>query len=100
MARIVVNKHVERKDDISTVDIINKGEIIISNERGNEGIFIPNTDKEPVFISANINVPKHVVLTQSQYDKIKGNEEGVDINGNSITYDENTYYAIIEEQIQ
>lgn len=98
MARIVVNKHVEKKDDISTVDIINKGEIIISNEKGNEGIFIPNTDKEPVFISANF--PKHVVLTQSQYDKIKGNEEGVDINGNSITYDENTYYAIIEEQIQ
>jgi hypothetical protein len=99
MARIVVNKHVEKKDDISSVDIINKGEIIISNEKGNEGIFIPNTDKEPVFISANTNIPKHVVLTQSQYDKIKDNEEeeGVDINGNSIRYDENTYYAIIEE---
>lgn len=96
MARIVVNKHIDKKDNISSVELNNKGEIIISNEKGNEGIFIPNTDKEPVFISANINVPKHVVLTQNQYDTMI-NEGKVIIDGKEIIYDENTYYAIIEE---
>jgi hypothetical protein len=97
MARIVVNKHVNDKSSVTAGDFQKDGEIVISNEVGNEGIFIRNSNKEPVFISANF--PKHVVLTQSQYDKIKDNEEeeGVDINGNSIRYDENTYYAIIEE---
>lgn len=94
MARIVVNKHSDIKSDITIDSFTNKGEIIISNEVGNEGIFIKNTSGTPVFISAK-SVP-HVVLTQSQYDKIKGGEEGVDINNNSITYDENTYYAIVE----
>jgi hypothetical protein len=100
MARIVVNKHSDIKSDITIDSFINKGEIIISNEVGNEGIFIKNTSGTPVFISAKSApiIDNHVVLTQSQYDKITRGEEGVDINGNSIMYDENTYYAIVEEE--
>lgn len=95
MARIVVNKHSDIKSDITIDSFTNKGEIIISNEVGNEGIFIKNTSGTPVFISANINIPKHVVLTQNEYDTIK---TGGTIDGKEdIIYDENTYYAIIEE---
>lgn len=97
MARIVVNKHVIDKSSVTAGDFQKDGEIVISNEVGNEGIFIRNSNKEPVFISANF--PKHVVLTQNQYDTMI-KEGKVIIDGKEIISDENTYYAIIEEQIQ
>lgn len=94
MARIVVNKHVNDKSSVTTENFQNNGEIVISNEVGNEGIFIRNKDYNPIFISAT----KHVVLTQDEYNTIKtgGTIEGKE----DIKYDENTYYAIIEEQIK
>lgn len=95
MARIVVNKHVNDKSSVTADNFQNNGEIVISNEVGNEGIFIRNKDYSPIFISANTNIPKHVVLTQNEYDTIKN---GGTIEGKEdIKYDENTYYAIIEE---
>lgn len=95
MARIVVNKHVDEKSSVTIEKFQNDGEIVISNEVGNEGIFIRNKENSPIFISANINIPKHVVLTQNEYDTIKNG--GIIEGKEDIIYDENTYYAIIEE---
>ena len=51
MARLVVNKHADKKDSVSKGDFISKGEIIISNETGKEGIYIVNNQGEIKFIS-------------------------------------------------
>lgn len=52
MARIVVNKHISSgRAFVTSGDIQNRGEIIIVNEAGDEGILIRNTDDEIVDVT-------------------------------------------------
>lgn len=52
MARIVVNKHISSgRTFVTSGDIQNRGEIIIVNEAGDEGILIRNTNDEIVDIT-------------------------------------------------
>ena len=46
MGRIVVNKHFDVKSNITPESFAHKGEIIISNQVGFEGIFIKNNNGE------------------------------------------------------
>lgn len=50
MGRIVVNKHFDNKSQITPDKFVNKGEIIISNQVGYEGIFIINKNGEKIYI--------------------------------------------------
>lgn len=46
MGKIVVNKHFDVKSNITPESFAHKGEIIISNQVGFEGIFIKNNNGE------------------------------------------------------
>ena len=46
MGKIVVNKHFDNKAQITPDKFVNKGELIISNQVGYEGIFIKNNNQE------------------------------------------------------
>ena len=102
MGRIVVNKHVNNGAIVSPDNFIHKGEIIISNEVGSEGIFILNNNRETVFISKNNgggeDTPssQHVLLSTAQYDELMKNGKVI-IDGEEIFYDNNTYYAVYED---
>ena len=62
MGRIVVNKHFDDVSNISSGSFVHKGELIISNQVGYEGIFITNTKGEMLFIAptsgSSADVPK------------------------------------------
>lgn len=103
MGKIVVNKHKNSKVDITPNEFVNKGEIIISNEVGSEGIFILNNDGNTIFISAhgnNTDGPSseetHVLLSVSQYNELIENNKVV-VNGKEIIYRSDAYYAIYED---
>ena len=51
MGRIVVNKHFDVKSNITPESFAHKGEIIISNQVGYEGIFIKNNNEEIFYIA-------------------------------------------------
>ena len=51
MGRIVVNKHFDAKSSITPESFAHKGEIIISNQVGFEGIFIKNNNGEIFYIA-------------------------------------------------
>lgn len=55
MPKIVVNKHVNMDDMVSGTVIDHKGEILICNEIGNEGVFIKNNRNEKIKIGTNIS---------------------------------------------
>ena len=106
MGKIVVNKHVDNKAQVSSESFVNKGEIVISNQVGGEGIYIVNKNNDPIFIgpstgegsgggSGNSDA-NHVFLSSSEYETLisKGS---VVVNGVTIIYDDNTYYAIYED---
>lgn len=50
MGKIVINKHFDSKDQITSDKFVNKGELIISNQVGFEGIFIKNNNGEILYI--------------------------------------------------
>ena len=50
MGRIVVNKHFDNISQITNDKFVNKGEIIVSNQVGYEGIFIINKNGEKIYI--------------------------------------------------
>ena len=50
MGKIVVNKHFDVKSNITPESFAHKGEIIISNQVGYEGIFIKNNNGEIFYI--------------------------------------------------
>lgn len=52
MARQVINKHVSNASDIHYLNFEYLGEIVICNEAGNEGIYVINTNHEPVKIGS------------------------------------------------
>lgn len=50
MARIVVNKHFDNSANITADKFVNKGELVISNEPGYEGLYILNKNGEVIKI--------------------------------------------------
>lgn len=53
MARIVVNKHYDNHEEIVADKFVNKGEIAVSNEVGEEGLYIINKEGGVVKIGTN-----------------------------------------------
>lgn len=97
MARIIKNKHYTIASAI-TADKFDEtyglSELIISNQKGSEGIYVMNDEKEVIKINAN-NDFKQVFVTIEEYEKLITDGE-IEINGQKVVYDENAYYAVYE----
>ena len=103
MGRIVVNKHVDNVANVSPEKFAHKGEIIVSNETGSEGLFILNNSGEIVFISNNggggggvVPTSQHILLSTTQYDTLVKNGSVV-VDGKEIFYSDSVYYAVYED---
>jgi hypothetical protein len=101
MGRIVVNKHFDDISKITSESFVNKGEIIVSNQVGNEGIFIKNNNGEIFLIgpqngTGSEESSKHFFMSTTQYAELVENGKVI-IDGEEIFYDNNTYYAVYED---
>ena len=67
MGRIVVNKHFDVKSNITPESFAHKGEIIISNQVGYEGIFIKNNNEEIFYIAPTSGTGADVPLEYKEY---------------------------------
>ena len=67
MGRIVVNKHFDSKAQITPDKFVNKGELIISNQVGYEGIFIKNNNGEIFYIGPTEGTGADVPLEYKEY---------------------------------
>lgn len=67
MGRIVVNKHFDDKSLITSDKFVNKGELIISNQKGLEGIVITNNIGETFFIGPSEGAGSDVPLDYKEY---------------------------------
>ena len=67
MGRIVVNKHFDVKSNITPESFAHKGEIIISNQVGYEGIFIKNNNGEIFYIGPTEGTGADVPLEYKEY---------------------------------
>ena len=78
MGRIVVNKHFDVKSNITPESFAHKGEIIISNEVGFEGIFIKNNNGEIFYIAPTEGAGADVPLEYKEYIEkfVNGRLEG------------------------
>ena len=78
MGRIVVNKHFDVKSNITPESFAHKGEIIISNEVGFEGIFIKNNNGEILYIAPTEGAGADVPLEYKEYIEkfVNGRLEG------------------------
>ena len=78
MGRIVVNKHFDVKSNITPESFAHKGEIIISNEVGFEGIFIKNNNGEIFYIAPTEGTGADVPLEYKEYIEtfVNGRLEG------------------------
>ena len=78
MGRIVVNKHFDVKSNITPESFALKGEIIISNEVGFEGIFIKNNNGEIFYIAPTEGTGADVPLEYKEYIEtfVNGRLEG------------------------
>lgn len=94
--RSVINKYTDVPSNI-TDNVCTMGEIVISTQKGSEGIYIKNNASEIIKISGNINQ----FISKSQYEKLI--EEGEIYIMNEIgepiivKYDENVYYMVYED---
>lgn len=96
MGRIVVNKHVKNKDEITPLKFVNEGEIVISNESGREGIAIVNTNGEIVFVGQQKNNNNnHYFLSDIEYQELIENGK-VETEDGVIVYDDTAFYAIYD----
>lgn len=98
MGKIVVNKHKQFKDNVTPSEFVNKGEIVISNQVGSEGIFVLNMNGEAVFIPARREESadsSHILLSSIEYDELVKNGKVI-VDGKEIIYNDETYYAIYE----
>lgn len=93
--RSVINKYTDEPSGI-TENVCSLGEIVISTQKGGEGIYIKNNANEIVKIGGNVNQ----YISKSQYDKLieKGEIYIMDDNGDPIVikYDETVYYMVYE----
>lgn len=78
MGRIVVNKHFDVKSNITPESFAHKGEIIISNQVGYEGIFIKNNNGEILYISPTEGTGAEVPSEYKEYIEsfVNGRLEG------------------------
>ena len=78
MGRIVVNKHFDSKAQITPDKFVNKGELIISNQVGYEGIFIKNNNGEIFYIGPTEGTGTDVPLEYKEYIEtfVNGRLEG------------------------
>ncbi|MBP3630031.1 MAG: hypothetical protein J6J23_00935 [Clostridia bacterium] len=78
MGKIVVNKHFDNKSQITPDKFIHKGELIISNQVGYEGIFIKNNNGEIFYIGPTKGTGTDVPLEYKEYIEsfINGRLEG------------------------
>ena len=78
MGRIVVNKHFDVKSNITPESFTHKGEIIISNQVGFEGIFIKNNNGEIFYIAPTEGTGADVPLEYKEYIEtfVNGRLEG------------------------
>ena len=78
MGRIVVNKHFDVKSNITPESFAHKGEIIISNQVGFEGIFIKNNNGEIFYIAPTEGTGTDVPLEYKEYVEsfVNGRLEG------------------------
>ena len=78
MGRIVVNKHFDVKSNITPESFAHKGEIIISNQVGFEGIFIKNNNGEIFYIAPTEGTGADVPLEYKEYIEtfVNGRLEG------------------------
>ena len=78
MGRIVVNKHFDVKSNITPESFAHKGEIIISNQVGFEGIFIKNNNGEIFYISPTEGTGAEVPSEYKEYIEsfVNGRLEG------------------------
>lgn len=67
MGRIVVNKHFDAKSNITPESFAHKGEIIISNQVGFEGIFIKNNNGEIFYIAPTEGTGTEVPVEFKEY---------------------------------
>ena len=67
MGRIVVNKHFDVKSNITPESFAHKGEIIISNQVGYEGIFIKNNNGEILYIGPKEGTGTDIPLEYKKY---------------------------------
>lgn len=67
MGRIVVNKHFDDKSLITSEKFVNKGEIVISNQVGYEGIFITNKKGEVFYIGPTTGTGSDVPVDFKDY---------------------------------
>lgn len=78
MGRIVVNKHFDAKSNITPESFAHKGEIIISNQVGFEGIFIKNNNGDIFYIAPTEGTGTDVPLEYKEYIEtfVNGRLEG------------------------
>ena len=78
MGKIVVNKHFDVKSNITPESFAHKGEIIISNQVGYEGIFIKNNNGEIFYIGPTEGTGTDVPLEYKEYIEtfVNGRLEG------------------------
>ena len=74
MGRIVVNKHFDSHSQITKDNFVNKGELIISNQVGFEGIAIINKNGEMVFIGPTSGAGSEVSTEYKEYIETYVNE--------------------------
>jgi hypothetical protein len=93
--RSVINKYTDEPSGI-TENVCSLGEIVISTQKGGEGVYIKNNVNEIVKIGGNVNQ----YISKSQYDELieKGEIYIMNDNGNPIVikYDETVYYMVYE----
>lgn len=78
MGKIVVNKHFDVKSNITPESFAHKGEIIISNQVGFEGIFIKNNNGEIFYIGPTKGTGSDVPVEYKEYIEsfVNGRLEG------------------------
>lgn len=93
--RSVINKYTDEPSGI-TENVCSLGEIVISTQKGGEGVYIKNNANEIVKIGGNVNQ----YISKSQYNELieKGEIYIMDDDGDPIVikYDETVYYMVYE----
>ena len=82
MGKIVINKHFDSKDQITSDKFVNKGELIISNQVGFEGIFIKNNNEEILYIGPTEGTGTDIPLEYKKYvdDRLSGYTTDATVN--------------------
>lgn len=112
--RKVINKYSNSENDIKNYSLLD-GEMVISTVKENEGIYIKNENGELVKIGnidkshietivneimAESGVPKHQDLTETEYNTLIEVGKVTLKDGTEITYNDDVYYMILEDDVE